>query len=32
MKWFAIAAGAVVAYAVVNSWAEIVRYRRMMGM
>jgi hypothetical protein len=31
-KWFAIAAGALVAYAVVTSWPEIVRYRRMMAM
>jgi uncharacterized protein DUF6893 len=32
IKWFALAAGAVVAYAVVNSWPEIVRYRRMRAM
>lgn len=32
MKWLAIAAGALVAYAVVTSWPEIVRYRRMMAM
>lgn len=31
-KWIAIAAGALVAYAVVSSWPEIVRYRRMMAM
>lgn len=31
-KWFAIAAGAVIAFAVVSSWTEIVRYRRMMAM
>jgi hypothetical protein len=31
-KWIAIAAAAVVAYAVVSSWPEIVRYRRMMAM
>jgi hypothetical protein len=28
----AVAAGALVAYAVVSSWPEIVRYRRMMAM
>jgi hypothetical protein len=31
-RWIAIAAGALVAYAVVSSWPEIVRYRRMMAM
>jgi len=33
-KWFMVAAAgaAVVAYAVVSSWPEIVRYRRMMAM
>ena len=31
-KLIAIAAGALVAYAVVSSWPEIVRYRRMMAM
>jgi len=31
-RWLAIAAGAVVAYVVVSSWPEIVRYRRMMAM
>jgi hypothetical protein len=31
-KWIAIAAGALVAYAVVSSWPEIVRYRRMSAM
>jgi len=31
-KWIAIAAGALIAYAVVTSWPEIVRYRRMMAM
>ena len=30
--WIVIAAGALVAYAVVSSWPEIVRYRRMMAM
>ena len=30
--WFAVAAGAIVAYAVVSSWPEIVRYRRMLAM
>ena len=32
-KWIAaIAAGAIVAYVLVSSWPEIVRYRRMMAM
>jgi hypothetical protein len=31
-KWIAVAAGAVVAYAVVSSLPELVRYRRMMAM
>jgi hypothetical protein len=31
-RWIAIAAGAVVAYAIVSSWPEMVRYRRMMAM
>jgi hypothetical protein len=31
-KWIAVAAGAVVAYALVASWPELVRYRRMMAM
>jgi hypothetical protein len=31
-KWLAIAAGAIVAYAVVTMWPEMVRYRRMMAM
>jgi hypothetical protein len=31
-RWFAVAAGAFVAYAIVSSWPEIVRYRRMMAM
>ena len=32
-KWFGIAAvGALFAYALVTSWPEIVRYRRMMAM
>ena len=31
-KWIAIAAGVIVAYAVVTSWPEIVRYRRMLAM
>jgi hypothetical protein len=30
--WIAVAAGAVVAYAVISSWPEMVRYRRMMAM
>ena len=32
MKWIAVAAGAFIAYAIVSSWPEIVRYRRMMEM
>ena len=32
MKWFAIAAGAFVAYAVASSWSEIVRDRSMRAM
>jgi hypothetical protein len=31
-RWVAIAAGAIVAYAVVSSWPELVRYRRMLAM
>lgn len=31
-RWFAVAAGVLVAYAIVSSWPEIVRYRRMMAM
>ena len=31
-KWFAIAAGAIFAYAIATSWPEIVRYRRMLSM
>jgi hypothetical protein len=31
-KWLAIAASAIVALAVVSSWPEIVRYRRMRAM
>jgi uncharacterized protein DUF6893 len=31
-KWFAVAAAAAVAYAVVTSWPELVRYRRMRAM
>jgi hypothetical protein len=31
-RWFAIVAGVIVAYAVVSSWPEIVRYRRMIAM
>ena len=31
-KWIAVAAGAVVAYAVVSALPELVRYRRMMAM
>jgi hypothetical protein len=30
--WIAFAAGAALVYAVVSSWPEIVRYRRMMAM
>jgi hypothetical protein len=32
LKWFALAAGAVFAYAVVTAWPEIRRYRRMRAM
>jgi hypothetical protein len=32
IKWFAVAASALVAYAVVTSWPELVRYRRMRAM
>ena len=32
MKWIAFAAGALIAMAVVTSWDEIVRYRRMLAM
>jgi len=31
-KWIAIGAASVVAYVIVSSWPEIVRYRRMMAM
>jgi hypothetical protein len=31
-KWIALAAGAVIAYAVVTSWPELVRYRRIRAM
>jgi hypothetical protein len=31
-RWFAVVAGAIVAYAIVSSWPEIVRYRRMIVM
>jgi hypothetical protein len=31
-KWIGVIAVAVVVYAVVSSWPEIVRYRRMMAM
>jgi hypothetical protein len=31
-KWFAIAAGAAVAYMVVASWPEVVRYCRIRAM
>jgi hypothetical protein len=31
-KWIGVAAGALIAYAIVTSWPEIVRYRRMMAM
>jgi hypothetical protein len=32
-KWVAVvAASALVAYAIVSSWPELVRYRRMMSM
>jgi hypothetical protein len=32
MKWLAMIAGALFTYAVVTSWPEIVRYRRMRAM
>jgi hypothetical protein len=31
-KWIALAAGAAIAYAVVASWPELVRYRRIRAM
>ena len=31
-KWFAIAATAVLGYAIVSSWPELVRYRRIRAM
>ena len=31
-RWLGVAAAAVVAYALVRNWDEIVRYRRMMAM
>jgi len=31
-KWIAVAFGTIVAYAVVASWPEVDRYRRMMAM
>jgi len=31
-KWIAVAAGAIIAYVVITSWPEIVRYRRMLAM
>ncbi len=31
-RWIPLVAGAVVAYAIVSSWPELVRYRRMMAM
>jgi len=31
-RWIALAVGVVVAYAIVSSWPEIVRYRRMLAM
>jgi len=31
-RWFAIGAGAVVAYAIISSWPELVRFRRMRAM
>jgi hypothetical protein len=32
MKWVGIAASGLLLYAVVSSWPELVRYRRMMSM
>jgi hypothetical protein len=31
-KWVGVAASAVLVYAIVTSWPELVRYRRMMAM
>jgi hypothetical protein len=31
-RWIALAIGAVVAYAVVSSWPEVERYRRIRAM
>jgi hypothetical protein len=31
-KWIVVAAGAVVAYAVLSSWPELVRYQRIRAM
>jgi hypothetical protein len=31
-RWIAVALGAAVAYAVVTSWPEIVKYRRIRAM
>ena len=31
-KWIAVAAGVIVAYALVTSWPEMKRYRRMRAM
>ncbi len=31
-KWIAIAVGSAIAYAVVTSWPELVRYRRIRAM
>ena len=31
-KRIAVAAGAIIAYVVITSWPEIVRYRRMLAM
>ncbi len=31
-KWFAVAAAVLVGYAIVSSWPEIVRYRRIRSM
>jgi uncharacterized protein DUF6893 len=31
-KWMAIAAGALIAYAIASSWPELVRYQRIREM
>lgn len=31
-QWIAVGAGVLIAFAIVQSWPEMVRYRRMMSM